>query len=471
MPESFFDFRSRVTKPSAEADDARLDRAISVADLTARIDIAIKQGVPASVLVRGEISNLNAHAASGHYYFTLKDAKSCIDCVMFRDAAARLLAKPVDGMEVLVSGGVRVYQQRGRYQLYCQTLTPLGRGALEIRFTQLRLKLENEGLFDPDIKRPLPAYPQKIVLITSKQAAALQDMLKVFQRTPWLTPRVIHVPVQGVGSAAKIAEALLAITPKDANVVLLGRGGGSLEDLWEFNEEAVARAVRACRVPVITGIGHEVDVSIADLAADYHAHTPTEAAQVAVANWRRAADALDNASTRLTRSLRQLVTNHRHRLTAIERHEVFRRPTDRLNRLKQVLDERQRDLRMALTGVVGTCRNRLAKHENRLHAQHPAARLSQAKERLARLSAGLGHARKLRLALAAGRLEALSRELTALDPRAVLKRGYSITRLKNGKTVLSPADVKPGDLLITQLSDGTIESTAKDSKQMDLFGQ
>ena len=469
MPESFFDFRSRINQPPPDADAAKLDRAMSVADLTAAIDAALRKGVPATVLVRGEISNLNHHAASGHIYFTLKDPKSCIDCVMFRGEAAKLKSRPTDGQEVLVTGNVRVYQQRGRYQLYCQTMTPLGRGALEIKFAELQQRLEAEGLFDPERKRRLPPYPQRIVLITSRMAAALQDMLKVFQRTPWLTPQLVHVPVQGVGSAAKIAAALAAIDVKTADLVILGRGGGSLEDLWEFNEEVVARAVRACRVPVITGIGHEVDVSIADLAADYHAHTPTEAAQVAIARWRAADDGLSNAATRLARSLQITVARQRQRLVAVERHELFRRPTERIDRLREVLDDRQRQLQASLHAAVARVRLRLTGHQHRLAAQHPTAAILRARQRLTHVADTISHRQRLRLAEAAGRLDALRRELTALDPRGVLARGYSITRRKDGSAVRSPTDVRPGDVVVTQVKDGTIESTVRDAKQLDLF--
>ena len=469
MPESFFDFRSRVTQPPADADTAKLDRAMSVADLTAKIDAALRTGVPPSVLVRGEISNLNHHAASGHIYFTLKDAKSCIDCVMFRGEAAKLKARPTDGQEVLVTGNVRVYQQRGRYQLYCQTMTPLGRGALELKFAELQRRLEAEGLFDPERKRELPPYPQRVVLITSRMAAGLQDMLKVFQRTPWLTPRLVHVPVQGVGAAAKIAEALAAVDAKTADLVILARGGGSLEDLWEFNEEAVARAVRACRVPVITGIGHEVDVSIADLAADYHAHTPTEAAQVAIARWRAADDALAGAAVRLARSLQQTIARQRQRLAAVERHEVFRRPTDRIDRLREVLDDRQRQLRARLNAAAARARLRLTSDGHRLAAQHPTAAVLRGQQRLTHVAEALTHRQRLRVAEASGRLEALRRELTALDPRGVLARGYSIMRRKDGSAVRSPGDVKAGDVVVTQVHDGAIESTVRDAKQLDLF--
>ncbi|MGN6504440.1 MAG: exodeoxyribonuclease VII large subunit, partial [Tepidisphaeraceae bacterium] len=179
MAESFFDFQSRVTRPAAEPAESKSQRALSVADLTARIDAALRGGLPSAMLVRGEISNLNIHAASGHIYFTLKDAKSCVDCVMFRSDAARLKIRPTDGMDVLVTGSVKIYAQRGRYQFYATTLAPLGRGALELKFHQLKEKLEAEGMFAADRKRALPRYPQRIALVTSKQAAALQDMFKV----------------------------------------------------------------------------------------------------------------------------------------------------------------------------------------------------------------------------------------------------------------------------------------------------
>jgi len=471
LTESFFDFRARINKRTTQPEptEAKLERAISVADLTARIDGAIKAGVPGAVLVRGEISNLNIHRSSGHIYFTLKDPTSCIDCVMFRSDAARLQSPPIDGMEALITGGVRVFAQRGRYQLYCTNIAALGRGALEIRFQQLKDKLEREGLFDPDRKRALPLYPQRIALISSREAAGLADMLKVFKRTPWIDVKLVHVPVQGTGASVHITRAIQDMTRTIADVVIVARGGGSLEDLWEFNEEIVARAIVACAIPVMTGIGHEVDVSIADLVADYHAHTPTEAAQVAIAHWKQADDLIDTAAIRLRRSLQSQLQDARQRLTTIERHEVFRRPKDRIERFRQLLDDNERRLRAALDRSSANAQRAISRLEHRLHAQHPRTRIVTERQRLQRLSMTLTHRADMRLVRIHGQLDAFDRQLHALSPTNVLSRGYSMTTLKNGQLVKSAKDVKRGDVLVTQLADGTVESVAKDPNQPELF--
>lgn len=465
----FFEFRSKALKPPVEADETRLARAISVGDLTAKIESALKLGLPGTVLVRGEISNLNHHAASGHLYFTLKDGRSCIDCVMFRTEAAKLRDRPGDGQEVLATGSVRVYAQRGRYQFYCTNLTALGRGALEEKFRLLRERLEREGMFEQNRKRGVPRFPQRIVLITSKQAAGLADMLKVFGRTPWVKVEIHHVPVQGGGAAAKIAEAIRSLKAGAFDLAIVGRGGGSLEDLWEFNEEVVARAIFDCAIPVMTGIGHEVDVSIADLVADYHAHTPTEAAQVAIAGWRQAGDFVDTAALRLRRALAQQIDVARHRLNGIERHEAFRRPMDRIDRLREQLDDRQRQLSAVAADRFAGGQRRVAVLEQRLHAFHPTARLAMHRQRLEGLALSLKHRSATRLASAAGRLETLDGRLQALSPQAVLRRGYSMTTRKDGSIVKSIRDVKRGDVLTTRVEDGSIESVARDPNQPELF--
>ena len=274
---NFFEFREQIVKKKSAAPQPAGGGALSVSELTAVIDRAIKSGVPAFVSVRGEVSNFNLHRGSGHWYFTLKDQNACIDCVCFKSDAQRLKFTPTDGMELLAGGRVGIYAQRGRYQLYVSSLNPIGQGALELAFKQLRARLEAEGLFAAERKKELPPFPTNIVLLTSRQTAALQDMLKVLRRFPFLKLSVFHVPVQGDGSAELIAEALGLLNRKaakrdaPADVIVLARGGGSLEDLWEFNEEVVARAIAASQIPVVTGVGHEVDVSIADLVADYHA--------------------------------------------------------------------------------------------------------------------------------------------------------------------------------------------------------
>lgn len=524
MAESFFEFREKMTSRGdaapAPAGPPRggSHQPLTVSQLTRQIDRVLKDHLPTSVLVKGEISNVNAHG-SGHLYFTLKDADACIDCVMWRSDAARLRFEPDGGMELLVSGHVKVYAQRGRYQLYAASLQPLGQGALELAFQQLRKKLDGEGLFAAERKKPIPPFPRRIALVTGGQAAALHDMLKVLRRFRWLKVFVYPIAVQGAGAGAQVADALKHLARQHKklggiDVILLGRGGGSLEDLWAFNEEAVARAVAASSIPVVTGIGHEVDVSIADLVADYHAHTPTEAAQVVTANWKIAPDIVDGATLRLRRGLRTSLQDARRRLEGIERHELFRRPMDGVNQLRQRVDEAERGLRVAMNSRVWNlqrdlreieeslaehsprkvvrelredladvrqrlqqalarrirvARQRTSQVETLLAARHPRNALQLAAQRLSgietrlRCDALIDRQRRL------DRLNALQRELRAVSPESVLRRGFSMTTLKNGTVVRSAAQIKGGETLITRLSDGSVESTAEDPKQPKLF--
>lgn len=455
MPEDFFKFRQRVSRKSKKVEKAPAETAssgaMSVSQLTALIDGAIKAGIPASVLVRGEVSNLNVHRASGHIYFTLKDSNACIDCVVFRSDAARLKFTPADGIDLLARGRVSIYPQRGRYQLYVTSLLPVGQGALELALQQLRSKLEMEGLFLPERKKPLPLYPRRIAIVTSQSTAALQDMLKVLRRFPYLKLMLFHVQVQGDGAARQIADALRLIDQHkraEVDVILLGRGGGSLEDLWAFNEEVVARAIAASHVPVVTGIGHEVDVSIADLVADYHAHTPTEAARVVTANWRDADVLLEDGSLRLVRALRQRLTEAKTVLESIARLPVFRRPADRLQNLRQFLDEKQQALAVRLAG-----------------------RLRRETANVSRLALRLGdrHPRQL-VRLLRQRVDALETHLHAVSPMQVLKRGYSITtRRRDGAVVRSAAELRAGDRIVTQFADGIAGSVVEDHRQLPLF--
>lgn len=524
---NFWDFQERLNKrPAGGGGVAEVPtpaaggEPLTVSQLTAQIERALKDCLPPAVLVKGELSNFSFHRPSGHAYFTLKDATACIDCVMFKGDFARLKFQPEDGLETLASGRVGVYAQRGKYQLYVSRLEPLGQGALELAFRQLCAKLQAEGLFEPERKRPLPPYPQRIALLTSTQTAALQDMLKVLRRFPWIKLYVYNVPVQGDGSAEKIAAALADLS-RSANriggvdLILLGRGGGSLEDLWEFNEEILARAIVASRIPVITGIGHEVDVSVADLVADYHAHTPTEAAQVAMAQWRTARDELDACALRLRREMHSRLQEARQRLLAIERHETFRRPLDRINAARQLLDDRHRVLCLAISNRIRQIQSRLHQLSGKLDQYRPATllmrlrdrlaqrqqdlirvtamRLRLGEERLARLTARLrerhprhairlgrqrleGLSRQLHRAMSEThrrrrqQLEALSAQLNALGPEQVLKRGYTITLLKKGNVVVKSANqVRPGDRLLTRFADGTAESVVEDQRQLKLF--
>lgn len=496
------------------------DAPLTVSELTNQITRVIRVGMPMAVLVRGEAGNFKRNNASGHLYFTLRDADACINCVMFRSEAARLKFEPTDGLELLASGRIDVYPQRGLYQLYISTLRPLGQGALELAFRQLRDRLEKEGLFAPTKKKPLPKYPLRIVIVTSPEAAALQDILKVLRRFPWLRLTVYGVPVQGDGAAEKITAALAHVNISDgfggADVILLARGGGSLEDLWCFNEEIVARAVAASRIPIVTGIGHEVDVSIADLAADHHAHTPTEAAQVITAHWRGAGELLANTDHRLQRAMRQILFDAAQRLKAIQRHELFRRPMDRVGAMRQLLDERQRAMIVAQDRLLRAARDRTQGATARLERFLPAflircrellsdrrqqldqaiaRRLRADHERLARAQALFQechpryqmrltgeklHAIEHRLRLAGAQrlqhqrqiVDGLARQLEAVSPHSVLGRGYTITaRKKDGLPLRSASQLKAGDRLVTRFVDGQVESTVEDSRQLSLFDQ
>jgi exodeoxyribonuclease VII large subunit len=521
MTANFFEFQQslrRARTPTPPASGAG-EAALTVSQITAKIARALSGALPASVQVRGEVSNVKFQRASGHFYFTLKDADACLDCVMFRSEAERLKFNLTDGLELVAGGRIGVYAQRGRYQLYVSSLRPLGQGALELAFAQMRAKLEGEGLFSAGRKKPLPLYPLRIVLITSAEAAALHDILKVLGRFPWLKVMLYPVPVQGDGAGQKIAAAIkhvnFAINSIGGfDVIVLTRGGGSLEDLWGFNEECVARAVAASLIPVVTGIGHEVDMSIADLVADHHAHTPTEAAQIITAQWRNVQDHLDTDVLRLRRGARVLVSEASQALRAIERHEAFRRPMDRVNQLRQLIDDRQRALSLGAERLVRGLRDKIQLAEPRLERFFPALiirsrellaakqqqldhrlahRLRASRDRIARaalllqdyhprlgvrLAAQQLNAAQNRLQRStaqnfqarARQLDSLARQLEAISAQSVLRRGFTITTRKNGGLALrSAGEIKPGDRLLTRFADGQIESTALDSRQLSLF--
>jgi exodeoxyribonuclease VII large subunit len=476
MAEGFFETHSRLTAKRVSPAPPAGAAPLTVTQLTRKIETAIKTGVPAGVSVKGEISNFRPQrTGSGHLYFTLKDPSACIDCVMWKDAAAKMKFNLTDGLEVLAAGRVGVYAERGKYQLYVDQLSPMGQGALELAFQQLRAKLEKEGLFAAERKKPLPPYSSRIALVTSAATAALQDMLKVLRRFSWLSLHLYHVPVQGEGAAEKIAAALAHLNKRQADIggidaILLARGGGSLEDLWAFNEEIVARAIASSAIPIVTGIGHEVDVSIADLVADHHAHTPTEAAQTITAHWRNAANSVSISSTRLNRAMRQTIKDAKERLLAITRHEVFRRPMDRINQKRQLLDERQRAITMAVSTALRKRGSELSALEARLAQRHPrhavALYLAQLHSMRGQLHRAVQEGTRRRLAS----LEAIAAHLNAVGPEQVLRRGYSITtKKKDGRPLRHAADAKIGESLVTRLSDGTVESVVSDPRQPTLF--
>jgi exodeoxyribonuclease VII large subunit len=469
----FFDMREKFNAPKAPVSAARTspESMLSVSQVTRVIDKAIRAGVPMNLAVRGEISNFNLNRGSGHAYFTLKDPDACLNCVMFRGEFETLKFMPQHGMELLATGSIRIFAQQGRYQLYVNDLQPLGKGALELAFQQLRAKLEAEGLFNPDRKSELPRYPTRLAIVTSRQTAALQDILKVITRFPWIHATLFHVPVQGEGCGPQIAEAINAVNRQNQNdLIILSRGGGSLEDRWGFNHETVARAIAASVIPVITGIGHEVDVSIADLVADHHAHTPTEAAQVATSWWRNVEDLLTAMALRLNREIRGVLQEANHRLNAVERHEIFRRPTDRIDDLRMMLDDRQRSLLTALQNRLRNSMNRLDKNTARLAEWHPRNTIALQRAHLTATQARLHRAMQTHLQRQGEHISSLSSQLEALSPQRVLERGYTVTRMKKtGAIIRSASQLKVRDHIITRFHDGETEATVEDQQQPKLF--
>lgn len=371
-----------------------------------------------SVFVCGEISNFTDHYRSGHLYLSLKDEKSVIRAVMFSRSAARLRFRPADGMRVIARGRVSVYEASGQYQLYIEDMQPDGLGALELAFEQLKAKLEAEGLFAKERKRPIPPYPERIGVVTSPTGAAVHDILTILaRRFPLASVVFCPVLVQGEGAAPQIVDALKRFSRlRCADVVILGRGGGSLEDLWPFNEESVARAVAACGIPVISAVGHETDYTICDFAADLRAPTPSAAAELAVPDCRELIGDIEYRRALMRSAVSSAVEAARARLDALASARALRSPLDFVE-------------------------------ARRMQADRLAERLNGAA------------ARKVSEAETA--LSAAAGKLNALSPLAVLSRGYSIAS-KNGAVISSVENLAEGDSVGVLVSDGEFSCTVNE---------
>lgn len=415
-------------------------RAMSVGELTRRIKKILDDNLR-FVWVAGEISNLKK-PPSGHLYFTLKDEESQIPCAMWKNSAGRLDFEPEDGMQVLAYGRVDVYLPHGKYQLSVERLEPRGAGALALRFEQLKRKLESEGLFDSARKRPLPFLPRSVAIVTSRSGAVIQDMLRTLAgRCPVVDVFVYPVKVQGDGAAEEIAAAIAHLNRErpDLDAMIVGRGGGSIEDLWAFNEEAVARAIYASRIPVVSAVGHETDTTIADFVADVRAKTPTDAAVLIVPKLSDLLTGLEDLDSKLRRALRNRAEIARSTLERFRTTHALMEPAALVVRHGQRLDELHARLGVGLTATVYGAREKLAV--------------------LARtMSSELGHLART----ARERTEGFARHLEAVSPVAVLGRGYSITS-HEGVVVRKPADVKPGDAIDTRLGEGSIRSRVEKS--------
>lgn len=479
----FFEFRAKITAaPTRPAETAAqaggVGAPLTVSQLAKRVEEVLRTGFAAPVSVRGEVSNANLHAASGHLYFTMKDASASIDGIMWKAQAAALKFSVVDGLEVIATGQIKSYARTSKYQLYATRIEPVGQGALELALRQLREKLLKEGLLEASRKRAIPAYPRHIALVTAQRTAALADMLKVLGRFRHLRVSVYHAAVQGKGAAAELTEAIQTLSARHAadvggvDVILLGRGGGSLEDLWNFNDEGLARAIAACKIPVVTGIGHEVDTHIADLVADHHAHTPTAAAEYATRYWRITPDKLALLAINLPRAVNRRLLEFRGDVEGVARHEFFRRPLDVVRQQQQRLDDDQRRLSAAAGRQLSELRRRVEQRALRLERVSPGAQLRTTHMRLTQLGHRLEQAMKTRLRERQARLDGLGAQLKLVGPEQVLARGYTITTFdRTGELLRHPETARAGDVLITRTAGGEVRSTVGKELQGELFGQ
>ncbi len=387
-----------------------------------------------SLRLRGEISNFKRHS-SGHWYFTLKDDRCRINAVMFRQNAMRMSVRPMDGMRVIVSGQVTLYPESGAYQIYCESMRPDGVGTLYQQFEALKQKLQMEGLFDAARKRPLPWRPRKIAVVTSETGAVLHDIRKVAaRRDPGVPLVLLPVQVQGQGAAEEIASAIRrAGKLPGVDVIITGRGGGSMEDLWAFNEETVARAIADSPIPVISAVGHETDNTIADFAADARASTPSNAAEMAVPDRREIIDGLRGAAQHLSDAMAALLQERRYDLLTLQRRMESCRPEQRITAHMAQVNALRFRLNAAVDGTLPALAHRIALCGMRLDAAMDK-RVTAPQEQISRMKA----------------------RLTALNPSAVLERGYAM--VLDGERVVSSADeASKTDEMTLRFRDGSVK--------------
>jgi exodeoxyribonuclease VII large subunit len=437
-------------------------RILTVAELTRSIRNLLEAEVGA-VWVQGEISNYKKHP-SGHQYFTLKDQRAALACVIFRNTLPPFSTPLSDGMQVQVYGKITVFEARGQYQLSVQILQSRGLGLLQAKFEALKRKLEAESLFDAERKRPLPKFPRRVGIVTSASGAAIQDMLNILRRrAPGVQVLINPVRVQGTGASLEIATAIRELsTPNESweplDVLVVARGGGSIEDLWEFNEEIVARAIIHSPIPVVSAVGHEVDFTIADFVADLRAPTPSAAAELIVPDVRDLERRTRELQNSLEKCWRNFIAQTRSRLSAVSEKALFRELGRRLREGQQQLDVTKESLVRAVEQRRLAERNRLTKSTLALKAHNPARELAAWRQRLQENQRRLGDCSRQSLTAARRRWERTASTLRLLGPQGTLQRGYSITRDEKGNIIRSVALVRPRMRIRTHLSDGEFKS-------------
>ena len=433
-------------------------RIYTVSRLNAEVRQLLDNGMPA-LWIQGEISNL-ARPASGHLYLSLKDDRAQVRCAMWRQRALGLGFQPRNGQQVMARAKVSLYEPRGEYQLIIEHMEEAGEGLLRQRLEELKARLDAEGLFDEGRKRPLPELPRRIGIVTSPSGAAVRDVLKILRRRFPSVPAMIYpVPVQGEGAAAQIAEAIaLANRRADCDVLIVTRGGGSLEDLWAFNEEPVARAIFDSAIPVISAVGHEVDVTISDLVADMRAPTPSGAAEIVVPDQHAWLGQLGQNMKRLASLAARQQQRLAEKLGFLAGRLARQDPRQRLAQDGQRLDEMELRARRAMNAKTSGGRRELAALMARLSAASPARQLQRQLLRKDDLNRRLVRAASQLIEGRSQRLSSLARELHAISPLATLGRGYALVYDARGKLVMDPATVGPGEPIKARVANGLIHA-------------
>ncbi|MDM2996913.1 MULTISPECIES: exodeoxyribonuclease VII large subunit [unclassified Citrobacter] len=432
---------------------------VSRLNQTVRLLLEQKMG---QVWISGEISNFT-QPASGHWYFTLKDDTAQVRCAMFRNSNRRVTFRPQHGQQVLVRANITLYEPRGDYQIIVESMQPAGEGLLQQKYELLKAKLQAEGLFDQQYKQPLPSPAHCVGVITSKTGAALHDILHVLKRRDPSLPVIIYpTAVQGDDAPGQIVRAIeRANARNECDVLIVGRGGGSLEDLWSFNDERVARAIFANRIPVVSAVGHETDVTIADFVADLRAPTPSAAAEIVSRNQQELLRQIQSAQQRLGMAMDYYLANRNRRFTQLFHRLQQQHPQLRLARQQTMLERLRQRMNFALDNQLKRAASRQQRVLQRLNQQNPQPRIYRAQTRIQQLEYRLAENVRARLSATRERFGNAVTHLEAVSPLSTLARGYSVTTATDGKVLKQTRQVKAGDVLTTRLSDGWVESEVK----------
>lgn len=415
------------------------DKYITVSQLNRYLKFKFEQDPNlGQVFLKGEISNFKAHTR-GHYYFTIKDEGSRINAVMFASQVNKLNFIPEDGMKIMAIGRISVYEATGGYQIYVESMMPDGVGNLYIEYEKLKKKLASEGLFDPDKKRKIPKFPETIGIITAPTGAAIRDILSTIKRR-WPIAKTILFPslVQGASAAPDIVASIKKAEKFDLDILIIGRGGGSIEDMWCFNDETVARAIYECHIPIISAVGHEIDFTIADFVADLRAPTPTGAAEMAVPNQADFYNYLNQVNIRLTKTMNNYICVNREKLDKLKNHYILKNPISIYEIKEQRFDTIFEKLQLVMVSILKNERNRYEKYTDRIN-------LSIEKYLEKNKNSYINILNKLEI----------------LNPLLTIKRGYSITKI-NDKVITSVKKIKKNDDLVVELTDGTISTKVLD---------